>query len=223
MSDGTENAPGLTIVTEAVSQINVCSAPLSAVVPVDATTVQHPYSMNGRVPVKTVLNLGLSLVGQTVVIGGWVKTGREQGKGAFAFLEVNDGSCQTNIQIVVPQEVHDISLLTTAGTSILIKGVIKAIEQPKKQFIEMMATEVQYVGACDGATYPIAKGKLTLEFLRSHIHFRTRTNTIAAITRIRNCLATATHNFFQQQGFLYVHTPLITASDCEGAGEMFQV
>lgn len=84
-------------------------------------------------------------------------------------------------------------------------------------------TEVLYVGACDSSEYPIAKAKLSLEHLRSTIHLRPRTNTIASITRIRNALAAATHRFFQERGFLYCNTPLITSSDCEGAGEMFQV
>ena len=92
-----------------------------------------------------------------------------------------------------------------------------------KQAVELKAREVVHFGACDSATYPMAKKKHGMEFLREKAHLRPRTNVIGAVARIRNQLAYATHNFFQQHGFLYVHTPLITASDCEGAGEMFQV
>jgi asparaginyl-tRNA synthetase len=89
--------------------------------------------------------------------------------------------------------------------------------------VELKATAVKHVGPCDAATYPMSKKKQTFEFLREKAHLRPRTNTIGAVARIRNALAYATHTFFQQNGFLYVHTPVITASDCEGAGEMFQV
>jgi hypothetical protein len=89
--------------------------------------------------------------------------------------------------------------------------------------VELKATAVKHVGVCDAATYPMSKKKQTFEFLREKAHLRPRTNTIGAVARIRNALAFATHTFFQKNGFLYVHTPIITASDCEGAGEMFQV
>ena len=106
----------------------------------------------------------------------------------------------------------------------MLEGVLKASpESATGQLVELHATKVLHMGTCDAAVYPIAKKKVTLEFLREKIHLRTRTNTIAAVARIRNCLAFATHEFFQKHGFLYVHTPLITTSDCEGAGEMFQV
>lgn len=91
------------------------------------------------------------------------------------------------------------------------------------QAVELKATKIHYVGTCDAGKYPIAKKKTTFEFLREKMHLRPRSNTIAVVARIRNALAYATHKFFQDKGFLYVHTPLITASDCEGAGEMFQV
>lgn len=91
------------------------------------------------------------------------------------------------------------------------------------QAVELKATKIAYVGTCDAAHYPIAKKKTSYEFLREKMHLRPRTNTIGAVARIRNALAYATHKFFQEQGFLYVHTPIVTASDCEGAGEMFQV
>ena len=91
------------------------------------------------------------------------------------------------------------------------------------QAVELKATKLVHVGVCDAATYAIAKKKTSFEFLREKMHLRPRTNTISVVARIRNALAFATHRFFQENGFLYVHTPIITASDCEGAGEMFQV
>lgn len=91
------------------------------------------------------------------------------------------------------------------------------------QAVELKATKVVHVGVCDASSYPMAKKKQSMEFLREKAHLRPRTNTIGAVARIRNALAFATHKFFNDSGFYYVHTPIITASDCEGAGEMFQV
>ena len=118
---------------------------------------------------------------------------------------------------------HELKPLTSTGASVLLRGEVKAHPE-RAGVIEVHTTEVILAGECP-SDYPIAKGKqaLTLEFLRSQIHLRVRTNTIAAVTRVRNTLAAATHRFFQEQGFLYVHTPVVTASDCEGAGEMFQL
>eukprot|EP00911_Craspedida_sp_UC1_P000725 UC1_evm1s555 len=180
------------------------------------------YSMQGRASVKAVLAKGESLAGQTITVGGWVQTGRVQGKGAFCFLALNDGSTPLSLQLVVRSETHELSALTPRGTCVMARGNVK-LSQGGKQAIEIEVAEVLHVGPCDAATYPMAKTKLTLEYLRANIHLRTRTNTIAAVARIRNSLAGATHRFFQGNGFLYVHSPLITASDCEGAGEMFQV
>ena len=127
-------------------------------------------------------------------------------------------------QVLVPAEVHAIEELRHTGACVLVEGVLKqSPPDATGQVVELHATAVLHVGPCDAAVYPIAKKKITLEYLREKIHLRTRTNTIAAVARIRNCLAFATHDFFQRSGFLYVHTPLITTSDCEGAGEMFQV
>jgi asparaginyl-tRNA synthetase len=189
----------------------------------DVSSIQHAFSVAGRVVIQKLLQGGRAFIGQSVVVGGWVKTGRDGEKGALAFLEVNDGSCTANLQVIVPSSVFDLSILTSTGASVLLRGTVKEPPEGKKQSIEVHATEVPFAGPSDGKTYPVAKTKLSLEFLRSVIHFRIRTNTIAAISRIRNTLAAATHEFFQKNGFLYVHSPLITSSDCEGAGEMFQV
>ncbi|PSC73030.1 asparagine-tRNA cytoplasmic 1-like [Micractinium conductrix] len=190
-----------------------------------------PYNRTyGRTMVATVLesdSQGLSLVGKTIRVGGWVKTGREAGAGAFAFLEVNDGSCFQNIQVMVEkavaEEVGGLKSLTPTSTCVLIEGVLAETPEGTKQKVELKATKVVHLGSTDPAEYPLAKKKQSFEFLREKAHLRPRTNTIGAVARIRNALAYATHRFFQEQGFLYVHTPIVTASDCEGAGEMFQV
>jgi len=189
------------------------------------TSMQHPFTMGDRVVLKNLLASGKASVGKVVSAGGWVKTGRKQGNDSFAFLEVGDGSCQPHLQIMVRKEIYDLNKLVAAGTSVLIKGEVKACEEGSKQDIELYATEVLYVGECDASTYPIPKTRqgIPLEKLRDIMRFRPRTNLHQAMFRIRNALASATHMFFQQNGFLYLHAPIITSSDCEGAGEMFQV
>lgn len=179
-----------------------------------------------RVLIKSILRRpdgGAGLGGKVVRIGGWVKTGREQGKGAFAFLEVNDGSCPANLQVIVDSAVHKLSDLVATGTCVHVEGELKLPPEGTKQKVELRVRKVIAVGTVDAAKYPLPKTKLTLEFIRDVVHLRSRTNTISSLARIRNALAYATHTFFQKHGFLYVHTPIITTSDCEGAGEMFQV
>ncbi|XP_051131397.1 asparagine--tRNA ligase, cytoplasmic 1-like [Andrographis paniculata] len=179
-----------------------------------------------RVPIQSILgrpDKGGGLAGQKVRIGGWVKTGREADKGRFAFLEVNDGSCPGNLQVIVKAELYKLSDVVSTGTCIHVEGLLKSPPEGVKQKIELEVEKVIDVGTVDAAKYPLPKTKLTLEFLRDVVHLRSRTNTISAAARIRNALAYATHTFFQKHGFLYVHTPIITTSDCEGAGEMFQV
>ncbi|XP_010270429.1 PREDICTED: asparagine--tRNA ligase, cytoplasmic 1-like [Nelumbo nucifera] len=166
---------------------------------------------------------GVGLAGQKVAVGGWVKTGREQGKGSFAFLELNDGSCPANLQVIVEASVAPLSQLVHTGTCVYVEGELKKPPEGTKQNVELKVEKVIDVGPVDPAKYPLPKTRLTLEFLRDFVHLRPRTNTISAVARIRNALAYATHTFFQKHGFLYVHTPIITTSDCEGAGEMFQV
>ena len=199
--------------------------------------LSSPYSRCfNRVPIIDVHEKadgegGVSLVGETLTIGGWVKTGREADAGKILFLEVNDGSTPQSLQVVVSSEIfssseseYSLADMRPTGTSVVIEGEIKLPpESAKGQVIEMHATRVVQVGKCDANTYPIAKKKQTLEYLREKIHMRPRTNTIQSIARVRNALAFATHEFFNSNGFCYVHTPLITKSDCEGAGEMFQV
>lgn len=164
-----------------------------------------------------------SLVGTEVTIKGWVRTVRNQK--TFAFIELNDGSTLSNFQVVanasLPNYEKTINLLTT-GVSVAITGTIK--ESPgEHQDLEMEAKEIAIIGSCDPEVYPLQKKRHSFEFLRSIAHLRPRTNTLGAVTRVRNALAFATHLFFQERGFLYIHTPIITAADCEGAGKMFQV
>jgi asparaginyl-tRNA synthetase len=163
-----------------------------------------------------------SWVGQEVNIKGWVRTVRNQK--TFTFIEVNDGSTLSNFQIIATPEVAGyetlISQLST-GASISATGLI--VESPgKEQSVEMQASTITLIGKCDAESYPLQKKKHTFEFLRTIAHLRPRTNTFGAVTRVRNAIAFATHEFFQKRGFLYVQTPIITGSDCEGAGKMFQ-
>jgi asparaginyl-tRNA synthetase len=160
---------------------------------------------------------------QKTEVCGWLKTKRDA-KG-FSFLEINDGSCLANLQVIISHDLPDyektISKATT-GCSLIAKGLIK--ESPAKgQTIELHADSVQVIGWADPDSYPLQKKRHSFEFLRSIAHLRPRTNTLGAITRIRSSLSYAVHTFFQARGFFQIHTPVITTSDCEGAGEMFKV
>lgn len=160
---------------------------------------------------------------ETVTIQGWVRTKREQ-KG-FSFIEVNDGSSMAGLQVVINQDVPDyeesLKRIST-GASVGVSGVL--VPSPGKgQRIELKASTVKVYGEADPETYPLQKKRHSFEFLRDIGHLRSRTNTLGAVFRVRNACATAIHQFFQERGFLWVHTPVITASDAEGAGEMFAV
>ncbi|XP_006850236.2 asparagine--tRNA ligase, cytoplasmic 1 isoform X3 [Amborella trichopoda] len=248
-----------------------------------------------RVVLRSILGRsdgGLGLVGSRVVIGGWVKSGREAHVGwlktapdpspappspfkdltcvqniqqsipnclrsilrldvggniplAFnnvngvgskqdsvvptksvprvAQLQVNDGSCASSLQVVVEASITPPGQVIPIGTSILAEGVLRQSSTSSKRSIELKVEKIFHVGTVDSTKYPITKTKLPLDFLRSYSHIRPRTNTIASVTRIRNSLAYATHTFFQNHGFLYVHTPIITTSNARGTCEMFQV
>ncbi|HSX14262.1 MAG TPA: asparagine--tRNA ligase [Chlamydiales bacterium] len=159
-----------------------------------------------------------SLLEKEVTVAGWIRTVRDQK--SFAFIELNDGSSLANLQVIA-----DGSLLTpdlTTGASIAVTGLLKK-SQGKNQALELLAQKIHLYGACDPTQYPLQKKRHSFEFLRTIAHLRPRTNTQGAVSRVRNALAFATHLFFQKRGFLYVHTPLITGSDCEGGGEMFRV
>ena len=163
--------------------------------------------------------------GADVTVRGWVRTRRDS-KGGFSFLEVNDGSCLQGVQVVadgsLPNYESEVRRLST-GCCVRVEGELR--ESPGKgQAVEIGATKIDVVGWVEEPeTYPLAKKRHTMEYLREIAHLRPRSNTFGAIARVRNCLAAATHEFFQARGFLYLHSPVITASDCEGAGEMFTV
>ncbi len=162
--------------------------------------------------------------GEKATVKGWVRTKRESKKG-FSFIELNDGSCFSNLQIVADKNISDYDTLIkkiTTGCSISATG--RLVESPGgKQAIEMQAQDITVIGLSDPGSYPLQKKRHSFEFLRTIAHLRPRTNTFGAVTRVRNRLSWAVHEFFQQRGFYYLNTPIITCSDCEGAGEMFQV
>jgi asparaginyl-tRNA synthetase len=175
-----------------------------------------------RTPIRSLLQM--SPTDEPIVLAGWVRTRRDS-KGGFSFLELNDGSCFANIQVVadteLPNYADEIQHLFP-GASVRVTGILVA-SLGKEQSVEVKATEVRVLGMCEPTEYPLGKQRVSFERLRELAHLRPRTNTFGAVARVRNRLAWATHEFFQQRGFLYVHTPIITASDCEGAGEMFHV
>lgn len=160
---------------------------------------------------------------ESVVVQGWVRTKRDL-KG-FAFIEVNDGSSLANLQVVINQDLPDYEAILkqlNTGASVEVNGVLVA-SQGKGQRIELKAETVKVYGEADPETYPLQKKRHSFEFLRNIGHLRSRTNSFGAVFRVRNACSTAIHQFFQERGFLWVHTPIITASDCEGAGELFTV
>lgn len=163
--------------------------------------------------------------GVKATIKGWVRTRRDS-KAGISFIAVYDGSCFDTLQIVAPSDLpnyeSDIQKLT-AGCSIEAEGELVE-SKGKGQSIEMQASAIRVVGWVeDPDTYPVSQKRHTFEYLREVAHLRPRTNTFGAVARVRHTLAMATHRFFDERGFLWVHTPIVTASDCEGAGEMFRV
>ena len=162
------------------------------------------------------------LIGSDVCVKGWVRTRR--GNKNVQFVALNDGSTIKNIQIVFDLtkfSEEELKPITT-GASIHVDG--KLVEsQGKGQTAEIQAEKLEIYGTADPNEYPLQKKGHTLEFLREKAHLRPRTNTFSAVLRVRNALAFAIHKFFNEKGFVYLNTPLITSSDCEGAGAMFQV
>ncbi len=159
--------------------------------------------------------------GTEVNVKGWVRTRRSSKQ--VAFVALNDGSTIKNIQIVIDADKFDEELVKqfTTGACLSVNGML--VESiGGGQSVEIQATEIELLGACDN-TYPLQKKGQTMEFMRTVAHLRPRTNTFGAVFRIRHNMAYAIHKFFHDKGFYYFHTPLITASDCEGAGQMFQV
>ncbi|MES2274582.1 MAG: asparagine--tRNA ligase [Bacteroidota bacterium] len=173
--------------------------------------------MSQRTKIKALLTG--TQTGTEVTVKGWVRAFRQN-----RFIALNDGSTNNNIQIVVDFENTDPALLKriTVGAAISVSGILTA-SLGQGQSVEIPATTIEILGDCDPETYPIQPKKHSLEFLRENAHLRFRTNTFGAIFRVRNTLSFAIHQFLQERGFIYLHTPVITASDAEGAGETFHV
>lgn len=161
-------------------------------------------------------------VGEEYLVKGWVRTRR--GSKNVNFIALNDGSTIHNLQIVADVEMFGDSLLrrVTTGAALAISGKLIA-SQGSGQAVELVADQIEVLGDCDADTFPLQPKKHSLEFLRENAHLRFRTNTFGAITRVRHAMIFAVHQFFTSKGFVNIHTPIITASDAEGAGEMFQV
>ena len=161
------------------------------------------------------------LGGQTVTVGGWVRTIRDMK--TFGFIELNDGSCFKNLQVVMETgtlaNYKDIAA-QNVGAALIVTGTV-VLTPEAKQPLELKAASIEVEGTST-PDYPLQKKRHSVEFLRTIQHLRPRTNLFSAVFRVRSVAAYAIHQFFQERGFVYVHTPIITASDCEGAGEMFQ-
>lgn len=172
------------------------------------------FCLAGKIPVD-----------QHVTIQGWVKTRRDS-KAGISFITLHDGSCHASIQIVIPATLPNYQsevLHLTSGCSIRASGRI-ATSQGQGQQFEIQGEKIEVIGWVDNPdTYPISPKRHTLEYLRDVAHLRPRTNTIGAVARVRNALSQAIHRFFHERGYLWVHTPIVTGSDCEGAGELFRV
>ena len=158
------------------------------------------------------------LIDTKVTVCGWVRTSRDSKN--MAFIELNDGTSLKHLQIVIDKAVlTDISEFMKLGTSLKVEGTL-VNSAVAKDSVEINAESIEVLGECP-PEYPLQKKRHTLEYLRTIPHLRVRTNTFNAVFRVRSAVSAAIHEFFQARHFTYIHTPLITASDCEGAGEMF--
>jgi asparaginyl-tRNA synthetase len=179
---------------------------------------------SGPVSVADVL-AGKAPVGAVVTVRGWVRTRRDS-KAGVSFIHLHDGSCFDPLQVVAGSDLGNYQgdvLKLTAGCAVVATGTLVQ-SQGKGQAVEMQASAIQVLGWVDDPEhYPISQKRHTLEYLREVAHLRPRTNTLGALTRVRHCLSMAIHRFFHDNGFFWIHTPIITASDAEGAGEMFRV
>jgi len=167
--------------------------------------------------------LTIKPIEQAVEIRGWLRTRRDAKD--FSFLEINDGSCLANLQVIVPSGLanfNDTIQKLHTGCSLMVLGILK--QSPAKgQDVELFAEKIAIYGLADPDVYPLQKKRHSFEFLRTIAHLRPRTNSLGAIARIRSTASFGIHKFFQEKGFIHVHTPIITTNDCEGAGEMFKV
>jgi len=175
-----------------------------------------------RLKISEILQKGTTVPATQVM--GWVRTKRES-KAGLAFVEINDGSCFENLQLVLTMAdagLTDIISQLYPGTSLQAAGKL-VTSQGGRQAVEMQVESIEILGSADPHAYPIGKQKMSYEYLREYTHLRPRTNTFGALARLRDMMAQSIHEFFHQRGFIWVHTPIITANDCEGAGKAFQV
>ena len=176
-------------------------------------------------PIADLIAHASDALGTQTRLQGWVRTRRDSQAG-LSFIQLSDGSCFASMQVVAPSDLSNYEsdiLHLTAGCSIVVEGEVVE-SRGKGQAIEVKASRIDVIGLVDDPdTYPISPKQHSFEYLREVAHLRPRTNTFGAVGRVRNCLAMAVHDFFQRDGFQWIHTPIITANDCEGAGEMFRV
>ena len=174
-----------------------------------------------RQSVKAIYRQGGDLLGQPVTVAGWIRTARSSK--AVSFLELNDGSFFKNLQVVYdPADAAFANLPNlTTGSAVIVSGELVASPKPEQPY-ELKASSIEVEGLAD-PEYPLQKKRHSFEYLRTIAHLRHRGNTFSAVFRMRSLISHAIHTFFQQRGFVYVHTPILTASDCEGAGELFRV
>lgn len=181
--------------------------------------------MTNSLSIKSLLSQADQQIGQNITLKGWVRTRRDS-KAGISFIALSDGSCFDAIQLVVPSDLsnyQDEVLKITTGCAIIASGEVVA-SPGQNQTVEISVSDLQVVGWVDNPErYPMAAKRHTMEHLRDHSHLRVRTNIIGAVTRVRHGIAQAVHRFFSDQGFFWINTPIITACDCEGAGELFTV
>ncbi len=171
-----------------------------------------------NIDISTILSNGKDYVGKVVQVAGWVRTARDSK--TMAFLAINDGTSLKHLQIVIDKEKFSDTSFVKGGISVLCEGEV--VPAMKEGDVEINATSVEVLGDCP-SDYPLQKKYHSMEFLRTIPHLRPRTNTFNAMLRVRSKLSFAIHRFFQENGYTYIHTPIITGSDCEGAGEIFHV
>jgi asparaginyl-tRNA synthetase len=222
----------MTVTTQPLMK-KVLSSTTTVATTVATSTGEYKWS-RGRIRVKELLAQGESAIGQSVAVKGWIRTSREGEKGKVLFVELTDGSTPRGLQLVINSDkvanASAVSGCGGVGASLSARGVV--VTSPAKgQTVEIDVTEIEILGPVyggengevGGKLYPMSKKQHSLEFLRDIAHLRPRSKVFSAALRVRHAMAFAIHSFFNERGFVYVHTPLITAADCEGAGEQFVV
>jgi asparaginyl-tRNA synthetase len=178
-------------------------------------------TLRTRTPLYQLFKAPTEYVGRVLGVACWVRDYRTAGGGKFAFAKVFDGTTGHELQVVINGQLPNFAKVNKSCSLFVVGQIV--VSKGREQAVEMVATSVEVTGECNQETYPLAGKNHSLEYLRNQGHLRPRTLILGAVARIRSALAYATHKFFQERAYQYVHTPLITASDCEGGGEMFQV